>query len=88
MGSLPEDGVRDVITTAVRDHESQLVSYAFSILGDRDRARDAAQDSFLKLHRECQQNGPPRLVKPWLFAVCRNRCVDWLRRGGKVQLVD
>jgi len=67
------------ITSLVRRYERPLCSYAFSLLRNIDWARDAVQDTFLRL---CGQR--PEKLKgreaPWLFRVCRNRSLDILRK--------
>jgi RNA polymerase sigma-70 factor (ECF subfamily) len=63
----------------VRRYESALVGYAARLLGNAERARDVAQDTFLQLCRQprCRVEGRER---PWLFAVCRNRALDVLKK--------
>lgn len=67
------------ITSLVRRYERPLCSYAFGLLRNLEWARDAVQDTFLRL---CGQK--PEKLKgreaPWLFRVCRNRSLDILRK--------
>jgi RNA polymerase sigma-70 factor (ECF subfamily) len=56
---------------------------AYQITGQYESARDAVQDTFLKL---CQQDiMEDDRTAPWLFRVCRNRCIDILRKEKPVQ---
>ncbi|MFN7137980.1 MAG: RNA polymerase sigma factor [Limisphaerales bacterium] len=69
----------DWVRAALERHESALQRYATSILGDSERARDIVQDTFVRL---CAED-PARLdgcLAEWLFAVCRNRALDVLRK--------
>ena len=69
------------VLQALEEFETRLLRFAARLLGDDDSARDAVQQTFLRL---CDQS-PERLdgrVGPWLFAVCRNQAVDMLRRRG------
>lgn len=79
----------DLVRRAVRDFESPLVGYAAGITHDLDAARDVVQDTFLKLYT---QTDPARLdgpgLKSWLFTVCRNRAIDWLRRRKRLVSLD
>ncbi len=79
----------DLVRRAVREFESPLVGYAASITHDVDAARDVVQDTFLKLYT---QDDPARFegpgLKAWLFTVCRNRALDWLRRRRKLVSLD
>ena len=75
------------ITSLVRRYERPLCSYAFGLLRDLERARDAVQDTFLRL---CGQK-PEKLQgreAPWLFRVCRNRSLDILRKESPVQAMS
>ncbi len=75
------------IEQAVTDHESALIGYARTYVHDLERARDVVQDTFIRL---CQQD-PEKLrehLKTWLFTVCRNRCLDVLRKDKRVEPLD
>lgn len=71
------------IRAVVREYERPLTLYATGILHDADRAGDVVQDAFLKL---CEQDrtAVESHVKPWLFAVCRNRALDILRKDKRM----
>lgn len=64
------------------DHASELTRYASGILsGDIDAARDVVQDAFVRLWQK-----PPvesSNLRAWLFAVCRTKSIDLLRRRGR-----
>lgn len=70
------------VMEAVERYEGSLLRYARRLIGDLDLAHDAVQHTFLKLCGESKGSIENRLA-PWLFAVCRNRAVDHLRRGGR-----
>jgi RNA polymerase sigma-70 factor (ECF subfamily) len=68
----------------VRDLERPLVRYAFSLTRDYDRARDAVQETFLELWRNSATVDRARPA-PWLFAVCRARSVDRVRKETRMR---
>jgi len=70
------------VMEAVERYEAALLRYARRLVGDLDLAHDAVQHTFLKLCGESKATIEHRLG-PWLFAVCRNRAIDHLRRGGR-----
>jgi RNA polymerase sigma factor (sigma-70 family) len=75
------------IEQAVTDYESSLIGYARTYLYDLDRARDVVQDTFIRL---CKQE-PEKVqghLKSWLFTVCRNRCLDILRKDKRIEPLD
>ena len=68
-----------IITAALDRYERVLVSYAKEITGDLESARDAVQETFLRLSRQDVVALEPRL-RPWLFLVCRNCALDHRRK--------
>ena len=66
-------------------YEGQLIGYANTILGDIERAKDAVQDTFLRLWN---QPTSPASVKPWLYTTCRNRCIDILRKENRIVSIE
>lgn len=72
----------------VRRYELPLIQYGQRITGCRERARDAAQDTFVRL----QRLGPGGLdgddPAKWLFTVCRNRCLDICRKEHRMTYLD
>jgi len=67
------------IISLVRRYERPLCSYAFGLLRNLEWARDAVQDTFLRLCGQKPEKLKGREV-PWLFRVCRNRSLDILRK--------
>lgn len=77
----------ELVQRAMREFESPLIGYAMSILGDLERARDAVQDTFLKLYLQ-EQGKVNQGLKAWLFTVCRNRAFDMIRKDRRITHVD
>jgi RNA polymerase sigma-70 factor (ECF subfamily) len=73
-----------IITLAIERFEKPLISYAKQITGDLDSARDAVQETFLRLSRQDLEKLEPRLA-PWLYFVCRNCAMDYRRKNGRYQ---
>jgi RNA polymerase sigma-70 factor (ECF subfamily) len=65
-------------------HETPLLRYAWRILGDVERARDVVQETFLRMV-ESRSPGQDDRLRAWLFAVCRNRCLDVRRKERRMQ---
>jgi RNA polymerase sigma factor (sigma-70 family) len=67
------------VSTVLAEYEQALTRYAAHITGDIERAREVVQDTFLKLcHQKPEQIGDH--VAQWLYAVCRNRALDVIRK--------
>jgi len=71
------------IREALERYEGRLCRYAARLLGDEDRARDAVQETFLRLCRQSRVEVEGHLAE-WLFAVCRTRALDRLRKEGRM----
>ena len=75
----------------VARYEAQLTGYARSLLGGAHHdAEEAVQDALVRALRALRRDrggdrGPARSIalRPWLFAITRNACIDRLRRGGR-----
>ncbi len=72
----------------LRRYELPLTQYAARITGCRERARDAVQDTFLRLNKLAPgalgNDAPAR----WLFTVCRHRALDICRKEQRMTYLD
>ncbi|MBP89019.1 MAG: RNA polymerase subunit sigma-24 [Planctomycetaceae bacterium] len=68
----------------VERYEGPLVRYAAQITGDLERARDVAQDTFLRLCNQDREQLDGHLVE-WLYTVCRNRALDVRRKEQRMK---
>lgn len=70
----------------LRRFEVPLVQYAMRITGDREKARDVVQETFVKF----QRNGsvPPEKTATWLFTVCRNHSLNICRKEKRLIFLD
>ena len=69
----------EIIDSALERYERALISFARAITGDPESARDAVQETFLRLSRQDVRTLEPRLAA-WLFFVCRNCALDHVRK--------
>ncbi|MDQ6939449.1 MAG: sigma-70 family RNA polymerase sigma factor [Verrucomicrobiota bacterium] len=67
------------IAQIVRRFELPLLQYATRIIGDRERARDVVQETFVQLQRSSRQEQDDAPAK-WLFTVCHNRALNVCRK--------
>lgn len=81
--SEDEKAANEFLHHAVARHEPALLRYAARLLGDADRARDAVQDTFVKLMAQPRSGVEDHLAE-WLFTVCRNRVLDMRRKEGRM----
>ena len=63
----------------LRRFERPLLQFASRITGDRERARDIVQETFVKYQRN-GASSDPSAVATWLFTVCRNAALNVCRK--------
>ena len=71
----------------LRRFEIPLLQYATRITGDRERARDVVQETFVQLQRSTRAQVDPAPAK-WLFTVCRNRALNVCRKERRLTFLD
>lgn len=87
----PPIDYRQELGRAVQRYHRPLVAYARTMLGDLDLAREAAQDTLLKLCEQPEDRFREQIeerLAPWLFTVCRNRAIDILRKERRMTTFD
>lgn len=60
-------------------HNAAVLSYCRHMLGSRDEAEDALQQSFVSAHADIISTDKPIRFKAWIFTIARNRCLSILR---------
>jgi RNA polymerase sigma factor (sigma-70 family) len=73
------DAMDDAAFEALYDrYHRNLLAFCRHMLGSREEAEDVLQHTFLAAYRSMPDGDSVR-VKPWLYAVARNRCLSVLR---------
>jgi RNA polymerase sigma-70 factor (ECF subfamily) len=57
-----------------------IYRFSFRMLGNEEDARDAAQESLLKVLQGLPRYDPSRRFSTWVFGITRNTCIDEHRR--------
>lgn len=70
----------DAYEPIVRAYEGRLFGLALGIVHNADDARDLVQDAFVRAFRSLDLYDPDRPFLAWILSVCRNLCIDHLRR--------
>lgn len=74
-------GDHDAFTEVMRVHEDRIFSVCLRIMGSRDRALDAVQDTFLTVFRKAGQFKGKSAVGTWIYRIAVNTCYDHLRKA-------
>jgi RNA polymerase sigma-70 factor (ECF subfamily) len=64
----------------VRRHRTPVFSFLLRLTGDRGRAEDLCQETFLRVVKASEGWEPRATVRTWVFAMARNLAVDEARR--------
>ena len=73
-------GDEEAYAVLVQRYSSSLFHWIYRFLRDADAAGDTLQEVFLQLYLSLPQLRIDAPLKPWLFHVARNRCLETLRR--------
>lgn len=66
----------------VRQHQSRVYGLCFHYLGNREEARDTAQEVFVRVYRHLDDVRDAERFLPWLIRIARNAALDRRRRLG------
>ena len=64
----------------LRRHRAPLFTFLLRMLGDREKAEDLAQETFLRIVKGAQAWEQRARFQTWLYTIARNLCVDQSRR--------
>src|SRR4051812_2037289 len=84
--SSPGTG-REITQELLGRFERPLVQFATRIIGDRERARDVVQETFIKFQRNGAHSSESEL-STWLFTVCRNGALNVCRKEKRMLFLD
>ena len=73
-------GDGDAYLPLVERHQERLLRLCERLLGDREEARDAVQEVFLKVFRHAGTAQPRGQLFTWLYRIAVNHCLNRLRR--------
>jgi RNA polymerase sigma factor (sigma-70 family) len=82
-----EDRENDRTKALLQRFEMPLLQFATRITGDRERARDVVQETFVKFqcNGAASENSEPAT---WLFTVCRNGALNVCRKEKRMLYLD
>lgn len=77
---LAQHGDRDAIHDLVTTYQQPVFSLCYRMLGERQEAEDAAQETLIKAVTKLHTYDAARPFKPWILRTASNECIDRLRR--------
>jgi RNA polymerase sigma-70 factor (ECF subfamily) len=79
------EGDHDAFNQIMRNHEDRVFSVCLRIMGNRDQALDATQETFLTTFRKAEQFKGNSALGTWIYRIAVNTCYDQLRRQKRRQ---
>jgi RNA polymerase sigma-70 factor (ECF subfamily) len=64
-------------------HQQRVIGMAWRMLGNREDARDAAQETFLRVYKHLNKFDPAQDFAAWLYRIAVNVCRDLARKRGR-----
>lgn len=71
----------------MRRYDRRIINYIYRIIGDRDRAEDLLQDTFVRVYRNIDRFDVNRKFSTWLYTIATNLAKNELRNTGRSPLV-
>lgn len=71
---------KDLFGLLVQKYQSSILSFTWSILKDKEKARDVTQESFIQAYRNLEKIDLSKNFKNWLFTIAANKSFDYLRK--------
>jgi RNA polymerase sigma-70 factor (ECF subfamily) len=73
-------GDREALPGLVDRHAGRIFNLALRFTGDRDRAEDIAQETFVRAQAALPRSRIDLPFRPWLTRIALNLCRDWARK--------
>ncbi len=77
--ALIRTGNRAAFEAAYNRHHKSILSFCRHMLGSKEEAEDAVQQTFLAAYNDLVSSDKSIHLRAWLFTIARNRCYTMLR---------
>jgi RNA polymerase sigma factor (sigma-70 family) len=78
--ALTRDGNQNAFEVLVTRYQSRLLGFCRQMLGSTEDAEDVLQEVFVASYNAMCADDRPIAVRPWLYRIARNRCLNHLRK--------
>jgi RNA polymerase sigma-70 factor (ECF subfamily) len=75
-----KSGDKSVFEQIILNHQGRIYNLCLYMLGNRQDAEDAAQDTFIKAYKSLSKFKPYAFLYTWLYRIAVNTCIDYKRR--------
>ena len=81
------DGEQRAFNELVRRYDGRLQSFIFGTLGDRERAEDLVQETFVRVYRHLKRFDQSRKFSTWIYTIAGNLAKNELRNRSRSPVV-
>lgn len=71
----------------VRRYQSRLLNFIYRTIGDRDRAEDLVQETFIRVYRHLHRFDQAKKFSTWIYTIASNLAKNELRNRSRNPLV-
>jgi len=71
----------------VRRYQSRLLNFIYRTIGDRDRAEDLVQETFIRVYRHLHRFDQSKKFSTWIYTIASNLAKNELRNRSRNPLV-
>ena len=82
-----QHGDADAFELLLLEHQKNVYNLCYRMAGDPDDAMDLSQETFLRAWRCLDQYQFASAFSTWLYRLCSNICIDFLRKRRRQQTV-
>ena len=82
-----QHGDADAFEQLLLEHQKNVYNLCYRMAGNPDDAMDLSQETFLRAWRCLDQYQFASAFSTWLYRLCSNICIDFLRRRRRQQTV-
>ena len=81
------DGEQRAFGILVERYDNRLVNFVYRTIGDRERAQDLVQETFIRVYRHLHRFDPTRKFSTWIYTIASNLAKNELRNRSRNPLV-
>ncbi len=81
------DGNQRAFNELVRRYDRRLQNFVFGTLGDRERAEDLVQETFVRVYRHLERFDQSRKFSTWIYTIAGNLAKNELRNRSRNPVV-
>ncbi|MFQ5678488.1 MAG: sigma-70 family RNA polymerase sigma factor [Gemmatimonadota bacterium] len=81
------EGERFAFQELVDRYQDRLLNFIYRAIGDRDRAEDLVQETFVRVYRHLHRFDPTKKFSTWIYTIASNLAKNELRNRARNPLV-